>query len=246
MSKRTNRPNGSARERARLKQELADRRRRERKILIAAAVVLLLVVGGGIGVQYYRTHRAPSAGPGQESVDFAPVTVEPEKPLVLGAADAPVTLTVFSDFHCPHCVEFEELFGDTISAEQRSGRVALEVYSLSFIDQGSVTAANAMACAADAGFGQAYYEGLWQNASRAWSPEQLTELARQLDVDAGDDFDTCVTGMGQQAWVKSMDAAAEAKGVEGTPTVFLQDELLPLDGLTPEALQDRIDAAASA
>lgn len=244
MNKRTNQPSGSARERARQQQQLAARRKKERTILIAAVVVLVLVVGGGIGVQFWRTNRAPSATPGQ-SVEFAPVTVAPEKPLVLGAEGAPVTLSVFADFHCPHCVDFEEMFGETISAKQRDGTVALEVYTMAFIDEGSVNAANAMACAADAGFGQAYYEGLWSNASRAWSPDQLIDLADQLDADTGDGFESCVTNMEQQAWVDSMEAAAETQGVEGTPTVFLDGELVSLDGLSPEDLEARIDSAAS-
>lgn len=245
MNTTKNQPSGSARERARLKQDLAERRRKERKILIAAVLVLVLVVGGGIGFQYWRTHRAPSAGPGGDSVEFAPVTVEPEKPLVLGAEGAPVTLTVFSDFHCPHCAQFEQMFGETIGDKQRDGTVALEVYSMAFMDEGSVNAANAMACAAEDGFGQEYYEGLWANADRAWTPDQLLELADQLDVDAGGDFSSCVTGMGHQDWVESMDAASEAHGVEGTPTVFLDGELVALDGLSPQDLADRIDSAAT-
>ena len=245
MNKRTNRPSGSARERARQSQQLAERRRKERKVLIAAAVVLVLVVGGGIGVQFWRTHRAPTAGTPTESVEFAPVTVEPEKPVVLGAANAPVTLTVFADFHCPHCVEFEKMFGETISAEQQEGRVAVEVYPMAFIDEGSLNAANAFACSAEEGFGQPYHDGLFANASRAWSPEQLIELAGQLDVDAGAEFETCVTGMEHQSWVQSLDAAAEAQGVTGTPAVFLDGESVSLDGLTPEDLTARIDSAAS-
>lgn len=243
MNQRKKQPTGSARERARQQQELAARRKKERTILIAAVLALVLLVGGGIGVQYWRTNRAPSADTPPESVEFAPVTVEEEKPVVLGAAGAPVTLTVFADFHCPHCVEFEEMFGETISAEQRAGRVALEVYPMAFIDEGSLNAANAFACAGEAGFGQPYHDGLFANASLGWSSEQLIDLADQLDVDAGQEFETCVSGMEHQSWVESMDAAAEAQGVTGTPSVFLDGESVSLDGLSPEDLKAQIDAA---
>ena len=44
-----------------------------------------------------------------------------------------------------------------LTAAQQSGQVRVELYPMAFIDEGSAAAANAMACAAEAGFGPSYY-----------------------------------------------------------------------------------------
>ena len=91
-----------------------------------------------------------------------------------------MTIRLYEDFHCPHCAEFEEEFGATITAAQNAGTAKVALYPMSFIDEGSATAANAMACAAEEGFGQAYYTGLFANHTLQWSNAQLVSLADQV------------------------------------------------------------------
>ncbi len=81
--------------------------RQQRILIIAVVAFFLLVVGGGIGLQAWRTQRAPSAVP-SPAATTAPITVADGMPLVLGSADAPVKIALYEDFHCPHCAEFEE------------------------------------------------------------------------------------------------------------------------------------------
>jgi protein-disulfide isomerase len=145
--------------------------------MVAAFVVIVVAVG--IGFQAWRTSRSPSATP-STSTSASPVTITNERPIPLGSPDAPVTITLYEDFHCPHCADFEEEFGSTITQAQQSGQVRVELYPMSFIDEGSVTAANAMACAAEAGFGQAYYLGLFANHNLQWSDPQLIDLASKV------------------------------------------------------------------
>ena len=84
--------------------------RQQRILIIAVVAFFVLVVGGGIGLQAWRTQRAPSAVP-SPAATTAPITVADGMPLVLGSADAPVKIALYEDFHCPHCAEFEEEFG---------------------------------------------------------------------------------------------------------------------------------------
>src|SRR5687768_15008072 len=140
-----------ARQLARQQAEAAAKQRRQRRIaLLSTLVVFLLLVGGGTAFQSWRTLRDPSA---TTTVDpsLTPVPIAEGKPIVLGSADAPVKLRLYEDFHCPHCAEFEEEFGPVLTAAQNSGQAAVELYPMSFIDSGSAAAANAMACAAEAG-----------------------------------------------------------------------------------------------
>ena len=230
-------------EAARVAAEQAARRRREQKILLAAVVALVvLVVGGGMGLQAWRSGRAPSTGPVPAVADV-PQTVADGQPLRFGPAAAPATVTLYEDYHCPHCADFEEEFGDVLSRAQTTGQARVDLYPMSFIDAGSAAAANAAACAAEAGFGQAYHLGLFANPTLEWSDRQLVDLAGEVGGQPGGAFSTCVTTRAKSSWVTSVNTAADANGVEGTPTLFLDGAPVPVEGLTPEKLQTMIETA---
>ena len=235
-----------ARELARQQAELAAKLQRDRRIFIVAAIVVVaLIIGGGIALQAWRTGRAPvvSARP---SASPTPVPVSDGRPLLLGSDTAPVKITLYEDFHCPHCAEFEEEFGPTITAAQDQGKASVELYPMSFIDAGSTAAANAMACGAEAGFGQAYYLGLFANPTLQWNDQQLITLASQLSGGGpSDGFRTCVTSRAHAGWVASINRVAEANHVDQTPSMFLNSRAVDLATLTPEALQSLIDKAAT-
>ena len=235
-----------AQEMARQQALAAAKRQRERRTgVVAALVVLVLLVGGGIGFQAWRTRRAPDAVPTSGAANLAPVAITDGKPIVLGQADAPVKLALYEDFHCPHCAEFEEAYGSVLTAARESGKAETELYPMSFIDAGSESAANAMACAAEAGFGSSYYEGLFANATLRWSNDQLIALANQIAPGDTEGFNSCVRSRAHAGWAASIDATADANGVSSTPTLFLDGASLDLANLTPEALQTKIDEAAT-
>ena len=234
----------NARERARLAAEQAAARQRDQRILIAVIVgFVLLAVAAGIGFQAWRTNRSPSVAP-SSSVSASPVTITNGQPIVLGPSQAPATITLYEDFHCPHCAEFEQQFGPVITRAQHSGAARVELYPMAFIDDGSAAAANAMACAAEAGFGQNYYLGLFANHTLQWSDEQLIELAAKVGGSPTAAFQTCVTSKAHAGWVSSIGAAAEQNGVSATPTMFINGELVDITKLTPEALQTMVTSAA--
>lgn len=234
----------SARERAKVVAQQAERRRQKRILLIAGLVLVLVVVGGGIGFQLWRTTSAPKSADTSKSAAFAPVTIELGKPITLGAVDAPVTIGLFEDFHCPHCADFEEQFGPVITDAQKSGKAKVELYTMAFIDQGSASAANAMACAAEAGFGENYYLGLFKNHTLQWSTEQLVDLAGKVGGKATPEFSSCVSTQKHADWVQSIGKVASDRGVSSTPTVFINSTEVPLQGLTPDSLKSQIDNAA--
>jgi protein-disulfide isomerase len=236
--------NMSARERARLAAEQAAARKRDRRILIAmVAAFVVIAVAVGIGFQAWRTSRSPAAAPSAPSA-ASPVAISNEHPIPLGSPEAPVTITLYEDFHCPHCADFEEQFGPTITQAQESGDARVELYPMSFIDEGSVTAANAMACAAEAGLGQAYYLGLFANHTLQWSDPQLIDLASKVGGTPSEAFKTCVMRRAHADWVSSINAAADTNGVAQTPTMLINGKEVDIATLTPEALKQMITNAA--
>lgn len=236
--------NLNARERARLEAEQAAARRRDQRILLSVVVAfVVLVVAGGILFQAWRTHRSPSAAP-SATASASPVAITNGRPIPLGSPDAPVTITLYEDFHCPHCADFEEQFGPTITQAQESGAARVELYPMAFIDEGSVTAANAMACAAEAGFGQAYYLGLFANHTLQWSDPQLIDLATKVvGSPPTEAFQTCVKRRAHADWVTSINAAADRGGVSQTPTMLINGSEVQIDSLTPESLKTMITEA---
>jgi protein-disulfide isomerase len=234
----------NARERARLATEQAALRKRDRRILITLlAIFVVVVVAAGIGLQAWRTSRAPAAAP-SSTISASPATITNGQPIILGSAAAPTTITLYEDFHCPHCADFEDEFGPTITQAQESGAARVELYPMAFIDEGSITAANAMACAAEAGFGQPYYLGLFANHTLQWSDPQLIALATKIWGSPSAEFKTCVMRRAHADWVTSMTATADQKGVQQTPTMLVNGKDVDIASLTPEALKAMISNTA--
>jgi protein-disulfide isomerase len=221
--------------------EQAAARRRERWVLLAVlAALVVLVVAGGIGLQAWRTGRAPSpvavADPSSP-----PATITTGQPVTFGAADAPKVVTVFADFHCPHCAEFHESYGPVLDSARQAGRIRLEVYPMAFIDAGSTAASNAFGCAVEAGFAPGYYAGLFGNPILRWSDDQLLALPEAVGATSTPAFAACVTGRTHAGWVESINAAANQRGVTATPTVLVDGVAVDVSELTPDDLAAKIN-----
>lgn len=222
--KKPPKPEGrNARERARIAAAQAARRKKRRKLGIIVLAIVMVVAAAGIGVGYATNFGKPRAD--KSSTGWGPVDIKKGKPITLGEDDAPVKLTMYEDFRCPHCQQMYKSLGSTISDLQKSGKIKVELYVLPVIDQqdqqkGSLRSGNAMACAAEEGFGQAYYNGLFKNYGKNWTNDQLVHLGKEVDKPKKK-FSQCVTGMKHQDWVDSVTQTAQQKQVSSTPTVFL-------------------------
>ena len=156
------------------------RRRRDRRIIDRRRGRPRVLIGGGIALQAWRTPGPRSATPAA-AVIGAPVTITSGKPIVLGNADAPVTSTLYEDFHCPHCADFEEEFGATITAAQEAGTAQVELYPMSFIDQGSASGGQRHGLRGRGGLRPGVLPGLFANHTLQWNDDQLIEPGRPGD-----------------------------------------------------------------
>ncbi|QGN32383.1 thioredoxin domain-containing protein [Microlunatus sp. Gsoil 973] len=218
-------------------------RSRQRLILGVLLGIVVIVLIAAVAVFSWRnSHRDPEPPAAQPS--FGPVTLTNGRPIPLGEADAPVILTLFEDFGCPHCADFEHSLGPTITALQRSGEVKVELYPMSFVSDRSPALANAMACAATEGFGQGYYAGMFANYGLKWTDEQLIQLGSLVGKPSAG-FAGCVRSQQHRAWVDSITRAAQQQKVEETPTVFINGVRQPDEAVTWSAaeLRSRIGAA---
>ena len=60
----------------------------------------------------------------------------------------PVRVTIFQDYNCVHCAEFETKYGEEIQKLVEDGTITLEIRNLTFLDRSSPTAYSARNAAA--------------------------------------------------------------------------------------------------
>ena len=236
---------------AELRKEVERKERRRRNGFIAAGVaaVLALVLGIGYAVQSSRDTTGQVAAP--------PAGVVDDYALVRGEAGAPVNVTVYEDFMCPFCGQFEAASRDVLASRVDAGDVRVEYRVLSFLDRASngtdysTRSMNALGVVLDTAGPEvagAFHDLLFENqpeeGTDGLSDDELVDLA----VEAGATRERIGLPIEQrkfEPWVRNATDAASQAGVSSTPTVQVDGETLEattIDGLVTE-LDEAVQAA---
>ncbi|MFI2214609.1 DsbA family protein [Streptomyces sp. NPDC020141] len=236
MSDNNQERQGTARERLQREREREKaREKRRRTLIVSAAVVAVLGLAAVVGV-IAATAGSDKDGGSSSGPLLAPSGVEGEEQLAIpvGASDAPSTLTVWEDFRCPVCAQFENVFRESVHELTKSGQLKVEYNLATIIDgnmggTGSLRAANAAACAQDAGKFPEYHDVLFQNQPQESDDafgknSRLIELAGKVDGLDTPAFRACVQDGAHDSWVAKSNAAFAKGGFRGTPTVLLNGE----------------------
>ncbi|MFF8477540.1 DsbA family protein [Streptomyces sp. NPDC015414] len=254
MSEKNRDGKRTARERIaaeREKQRTADRRRRT--LIVAASVVCVLGLAAVIGVV-----AANSGKGGKSSTASGPVVVpsgakgQDSLAIPVGKDGARSTLTVWEDFRCPACMSFEARYRQTLHELTDAGKLRVEYHLVRLIDgnlrgTGSLRAANAAACAQDAGRFRDYHDVLYANQPQETDDAfgnnakliQLAGKVKGLDTPA---FRKCVNNGTHDGWVNKSHKAFEAGGFGSTPTVLLDGKNIYQDQtMTPEKLKQMVE-----
>ncbi|MFF5501701.1 DsbA family protein [Streptomyces roseolus] len=244
--------NKSARERLQQQREREKAREKQRRVLIVTAGVVgvlgLAAVVGVIAASADKDSGSDKAGP-----VVAPTgSLEGDKPAIpTGRADAPSTLQIWEDFRCPACAQFENVMRDSIHELEAAGALKTEYHLATLIDgnmggSGSLRAANAAACAQDAGKFTPYHDTLYTNQPQETDDafgknDKLIELAAKVPGLDTPSFRSCVQDGTHDSWVEKSDEAFQNGGFRGTPTVLLNGEsIFPTKGgeqMSPENLK---------
>ncbi|WP_308307501.1 thioredoxin domain-containing protein [Streptomyces sp. ISL-10] len=218
------------------------REKRRRTLIVAAAVVGVLGLAAVVGLIAANTGK-DGDGASETGPLSAPSGAEGEEQLAIpvGASDAPSTLTVWEDFRCPACAQFENALRETIHELEKAGKIKTEYHLATLIDgnmggSGSLRAANAAACAQDAGKFPEYHDVLFMNQppepDDAFADNnRLIDLAGEVEGLDTPAFRSCVEGGRHDGWVKKSNEAFQKGGFGGTPTVQLNGEsIFPAKG----------------
>lgn len=194
------------------------------KIGLTALVVVFAV--GLVGYILMSGEKSKNAG------DLVAVRAAAENVITNEQGEPKAVLSLYEDFHCPHCAEFEEAFGGTLSRIIDSGAAAIDYYSVSIMDDASkfsTRSANAAYCvgAEDTSVNKEafrrFHSGVFAKVrtegSQVLDDKGLTELARQSGVVGK--VPECIRAGRNNDMVQGLSKAA---GISGTPTVRLNGE----------------------
>jgi protein-disulfide isomerase len=233
----------------------AERRRKQRqRVLTWIGVVVIVALVAAI---IFVVVRAASGGDEPEADRGTVVTpsgANDDGGVLVGAEDAPVTLTIYYDYMCPACGAFEQANGAEIDRLLEDDVAQVELRPISFLDrtsQGtrySTRAANAFATVADQApdqvweFHGALYAEQPEEGTSGLSDEELARIAR--DAGVPDDVVEEFTDLRFEGWVAEVTERAFDSGITGTPTVLIDGEPFEGDLYQPGPLSAAVEAAA--
>ncbi|MEU6216085.1 thioredoxin domain-containing protein [Streptomyces sp. NPDC047022] len=255
MSEKNRDGKRTARERMaveREKQRTTDRRRRA--LIVGASVVCVLALATVVGVLAANSGKKSKSSAAGPAIAPSGATGKDSLAIPVGKDSAKSTLTVWEDFRCPACQGFETAYRPTIRQLVDAGKLKVEYHLVTLIDgnlggSGSLNAANAAACAQDAGKFWAYHDVLYENQPKETQDSygdnaKLIELAGKVDGLRTPAFEKCVNDGTHNSWVKKSHAAFASGGFNGTPTVLLDGKNLYSDQtMTPAKLKQLVEAA---
>lgn len=173
----------------------------------------------------------------------------------VGRADAAVTLDVWSDFQCPVCRQYAETVEPALVRDfAANGTLRIVHHDAAFQGQRaglaydeSVEAGAAARCAVEQDRYWPFHDWLFANQAGenrgAFVDARLRGIASSIRLDVAA-WDACRATGEQQAAVRSETNQGIARGIDATPTLFIDGQRIV--GLrTPAELAQLIQAAAA-
>jgi Na+/H+ antiporter NhaA len=154
----------------------------------------------------------------EDIVDLAR-DVDDERDHIRGARDAPVTLVEYGDYECPYCGQAETVIRELLSSFGADLRYVWRHLPLNDVHEHAQLAAEAAEAAADQG---AFWEmhDLLITHQDALRPPDLVRYGEQLGLDVDRVRDEVRRRVHAPRITEDV-ASADASGVSGTPTFFI-------------------------
>ena len=209
-----------------------------RSALVLGAIAV--VIGGGILLQSLRTGGGARPAP-------RPPFAAADGAVTEGSAGAKVAVREYGDFQCPHCRVFQLTVGPTIRRLVNDGTIRFSYVPMAFIGSESDLASNAAYCGGSRGF-WALHEYLFAHQapenSGALTAATLTSYGSAAGV-SGPAYAACVRAQTYVPFVQRVTDLASGRGVDQTPTLFIDGRQAPASAYTPAGFAAAVRAAAS-
>jgi protein-disulfide isomerase len=200
-------------------------------VIFAVALVLYIVLG----------HEKKPASGEQKAIRVTSSKLITKE----GSKDPKAVMSIYEDFLCPHCAEFEKAMGPTVTQLIDSGAIAADYTMVDIVGANahvdySKRSGGAAYCVADQSidafrrFHAALFAQQPSETARSFPDNsQLIETARQAGA-SGKVPDCIKSGR----YVPLVEGASQANGVTQTPTIRINGEDYKYS--TPQALIDKI------
>jgi protein-disulfide isomerase len=168
-------------------------------------------------------------------VEITPITpkslLSPVEGLSIGFPDAPVLVEAFEDFQCPSCLDFTVNIEPLLLQNFVEPGIARLVYrNYPFIGPESFNAANAALCANEQGRFWDYHDILFANQlgenRGAFGERRLIAMAESLGLEVVQ-FEACLDAETYDDLVQADFAEGRERTVVGTPSIFVNGQILP-------------------
>lgn len=210
---------------ARAAQQRAERRRTIRMATIVAVGMALVILAGFLLTRALDTSKDVSATPAGTS----------EHGVTVGDPDAPHSVIVYEDFLCPFCGELEGATREDFERLAEEGDLLVEYRPFNLLERisdYSPRAVNAFAVVLEESgpeVAKRYHDLLFDNQPSESGPfpdnQDLLDLAVEAGADEAD-VSEGILEVTMRDWVDAATAAAVEAGVQGTPTVILDGEVV--------------------
>ena len=218
----------------------SSRQRRKSQAWLSVVAVAVVVAAGVIGVAGWEADKpVAEAEPANATEDGTGLPV----------GTGPVTVEVYMDFLCPACRQFDQAARPLLSEYLADDAIELVYRPIAILDRATTTefstrAASAAGCAADEGRIDEFVAVMMANqpaeGTEGLSDQQIVQLAASAGL-TGEAFEQCVADGTYADWAGENTNAAADRGVQGTPTVYVDGQELP--ALSLEALVTAIENA---
>jgi Na+/H+ antiporter NhaA len=154
----------------------------------------------------------------EDLIDLAE-DVDPQRDHIRGPNDAPVTLVEYGDFECPYCGRAEPIVRELLASSEDDVRYVWRHLPLSDVHSSAQLAAEASEAAAAQGAFWEVYDAFLSHQD-ALTPQDISRVAHELGLDV-DRLWEDVRRHEHAARIAEDVASADASGVSGTPTFFI-------------------------
>ena len=221
----------------------------EAKVGVLATVLISpLVAWAGLRVMRLlpQSLRQRQLGQTAEQIVDLFEDVDPERDHLRGNPDASVTLLEYGDFECPYCGQAERIVRELLAAEGDDLSYVWRHLPLSDVHPNAQMAAEAAEAAAEQGAFWDMYDLLLSHQDEL-GPRHLRRYAEQLGLDV-ERFLEDLRQRRHAPRVSEDVASADASGVSGTPTFFVNGRrhqgVYDVETLTRVVRAARVRAAA--
>ena len=209
-------------------------------IAISAAVVILLVLVGLL-VVWLNSGGSDTGAPD----DPAEVSSG-----VLTVGGGPADVEIWFDYACPHCQQFEMIYGEAVGELVDDGEITLRLHPVALPSlnaasgtEFSARAGGALLCVAEHSATAAleFHEELFElrPSGPGLDDDALSELAADAGAPAASDCIAAATHL-ETVVAHTSQLPRDANGGAGTPTLVIDGEYISITGSVEADLLDRV------